>query len=394
MAVTFHLTHACNLRCSYCYTGEKIHVGMSPDTAEEAIQFTLREAKLTNVTVIDIIFFGGEPLLKRSLLYSIVDRFNELLASDSAMKATYKLSTNGILLKKDVMVELANRKIYVSVSLDGAPEVHDAHRVGLRGEPTSQQLQHLIPEWLEWNPCMNVTCVVIPSTASKLDESVDWLVAQGFHYVTVTLDYSADWSSQDFKQLEKALKRLATIYERWHLKNKKVFVSCLDVKIQSHTRINMAACRCSFGISEFSISPSGRLYPCVQFVQEDDTNDYVIGSIQDGFDADKRAYLKQQSQLDKSECTGCAIVDRCSKWCTCINYASTGTLTQASPVLCEYERIAVPIADKLAHRLWKKRNHTFIHKQYNPSFPILNFIENLVLEDASDATYETTKIDR
>ncbi len=387
LSVTFHLTHACNLRCTYCYTGEKIHIGMNRETAEKAIQFTMREAESNNVTDLEIVFFGGEPLLKSSLLYHIVDRFNELLAIGSKTRVSYKLSTNGLLLGKEVMQELGRRRVYVSVSLDGPPEVHDAYRVGLRGESTSERLQALIPGWLEWNPCMNVTCVVVPETASRLDRSVEWLVAQGFNYVTVTLDYSAAWSLDDFKQLRQALERLAAIYERWHTSEKKVFVSCFDLRIQSHTRMNQASCRCSFGSSEFSISPSGRLYPCVQFVQEDDKSAFVIGDIEHGFDEAKRSHLRQQSMLSKPECAGCAIADRCSKWCTCINYASTGTLTQASPVLCEYERVAVPIADRLAHRLWKKRNHNFIHKHYNPSFPVLNFIENLVLEEVSHETH-------
>ena len=46
-------------------------------------------------------------------------------------------------------------------------------------------------------------------------------------------------------------------------------------------------------------------------------------------------------------------------------------------VLCEYERMLHPIADRLAARLYKARNPMFLQRHYNPAFPVLSFLEDL-----------------
>ena len=75
MDVTLCLTHACNLRCDYCYAGPKSARRMSWDTARNAIDFTLARTleqaeRLKCQPVCQLGFFGGEPLLEWDLLVS------------------------------------------------------------------------------------------------------------------------------------------------------------------------------------------------------------------------------------------------------------------------------------------------------------------------------------
>ena len=60
---TLHLTHDCNLRCSYCYGGEKGGGRMSSETADAAVAFAAREARRQGAQHLEVVFFGGEPLL-------------------------------------------------------------------------------------------------------------------------------------------------------------------------------------------------------------------------------------------------------------------------------------------------------------------------------------------
>ena len=116
VSATFHLTHACNLRCTYCYTGEKTSVGMSRETAQRAVEFCLAQAGRDEAEHLEIVFFGGEPLLKHSLLCEIVDL---LRASAGAMRVSFKMSTNGLLLTETVVDDLARQEVFISLSLDG-----------------------------------------------------------------------------------------------------------------------------------------------------------------------------------------------------------------------------------------------------------------------------------
>ncbi|MDP6116331.1 MAG: radical SAM protein [Planctomycetota bacterium] len=383
LSVTFHLTHSCNLRCTYCYTGEKSGKGMTRETADRAVDFAIEEARAQGAQHLEVVFFGGEPLMRMELLCYIAD---ETTRRASDLRVSFKLSTNGLLLTEDKIRELSARQIYISISIDGAPEVQDAQRPNLLGEGTSSKLSEVIERLLEWNPCTNVTCVVTPWSAGSLDESVMWLFEQGFAYVSPALDYSAPWTPADLARLELSLRRLADWYVENTLDGMKFYLSCFDERIQTWTKGPLQTReRCSIGIRQFSIAPSGRLYPCVQFVRDDADSGMVIGDIHSGFDEEKRMEVNCQSEAEKPECDGCTLHSRCSSWCACVNWQSTGHIDRASPLVCQYEQVLMPIADDVGKRLWKQRNPNFVHKHYNPAFPVLSFAEQLMIEEIDHA---------
>ncbi len=101
----------------------------------------------------------------------------------------------------------------------------------------------------------------------------------------------------------------------------------------------------------------------------------MIGHVREGFNESCRNYITSASEAEKPECSGCRLRDRCSSWCACINFMSTGSIEKASPVVCHHERMLMPIVDEVANRLWKKRNRFFVHKHYNPDYPVFSHLE-------------------
>ena len=383
ISANFHLTHNCNLRCAYCYTGEKFGGGMTQETADQAVDFCLAEAERQDAGHVEFIFFGGEPLMKLDLLCRIVDRaVAEMSVQTGERRVSFKMSTNGVLLSERAVAMLAPRGVYVSISLDGDPQLQAQQRPDAAGRDVSRQLDAAITRLLRWNPCATVNCVTTPHSAGRLDESVQWLFQRGFAYVQTTLDYSGDWSRRSLNELARAYERLGDWYVKQTRAGRKFYLSCFDTRIRSWARGPLDRSeRCFIGHRQFSIAPSGRLYPCVQFVQEDREDRFVIGHVGTGFDPDKQRALSGCAEQEKPECGGCVLLDRCSSWCACINWQGTGRLDQASPLVCEHERLLMPIADRVANRLWKSRSSAFLHKHYNPAFPVLSFAEDLVIRE-------------
>ncbi|MDR2474316.1 MAG: 4Fe-4S cluster-binding domain-containing protein [Bacteroidales bacterium] len=64
MHVTLHITTGCNLNCRYCYSPPTSRNDMSQQTAFQAIDFISENYPVNT----GIIFFGGEPLLKKDLI--------------------------------------------------------------------------------------------------------------------------------------------------------------------------------------------------------------------------------------------------------------------------------------------------------------------------------------
>ena len=373
LSVTFHLTHHCNLRCTYCYTGEKLPIAMQYDTIDQAIVFIEKELQKLNTNQLHITFFGGEPLLEKEKIFYIIRTFDE----KDGLEVSYRMSTNGTLLTEDLMQELYTNSVFVSLSIDGHPEAHNTHRLDAGGKPTSRKVEKAAEIMLRYNPATNVTCVISPDTVSQLCASVDYLFNLGFRYITTTLDYTADWQLEHFSVLKKSHQQLSRWYIKRMKENERFYLSFFDERIRSRTYKPIEACeRCLIGSTkQFSIAPNGELYPCIQFVKTHSLPEFMIGHISTGFDTSCQQYIHHLSEKEKPECSGCKLESRCSKWCSCINFMSTGRIDQASPIVCYNEKILIEIVDKTADKLWKSRNIHFLHKHYNEDYPIISHFE-------------------
>ncbi|MDN5346355.1 MULTISPECIES: radical SAM protein [Petrotoga] len=129
------VTEDCNLRCKYCaYSGNyynmRIHrqVYMESSIAKEAVKKylnTLKETKRRNPYLKPIIgFYGGEPLLNFDLIKEVINYAKKIYKG-----CFFTLTTNGILLRKEIADFLAQNEVAIAVSLNGQREEHDRLRV-------------------------------------------------------------------------------------------------------------------------------------------------------------------------------------------------------------------------------------------------------------------------
>jgi MoaA/NifB/PqqE/SkfB family radical SAM enzyme len=116
------LTHACNLRCGFCYTDSPRHTLLrTPDLPDEDWHRIASEA--ADLGVIELVLTGGEPFLRRDLVLALLD---EMSGRDVGLT----LNTNGWFVDDDIADRLAEVPgLQVDISIDGAtPALHDASR--------------------------------------------------------------------------------------------------------------------------------------------------------------------------------------------------------------------------------------------------------------------------
>ena len=154
--MVLNVTNQCNLSCKYCYEyGEDKIVDtengkqpkfMSEETARESVDFMLKESgdnKVAHVT-----FFGGEtllnfPVLKKTIAYA------RQRAAELGKEVDFSLTTNGTLLKPDVIEFLAENQVGVTISIDGPKEVQDKFRVFHNGSGSYDVVAPKIKELLK-----------------------------------------------------------------------------------------------------------------------------------------------------------------------------------------------------------------------------------------------------
>lgn len=371
MHYTIHLTNGCNMNCKYCYVHHEPAAVMSIETAKKAVDLASKERDKPS----GIIFFGGEPLLCKDLIYEIVE-YSRWVEKKEHCSFYFKLTTNGLLLDEEFMDISLKENIFIALSHDGIEQAHDKYRIDMNSKGTFSRLSDKIGLLLRNRPNSPVMLVVNPDTVNYYYDSVVYLYERGFRYIICSLNYEAAWTEKHIRQLKKQYEKLSELYITKTMAEEKFYLSPFEVKISSYINGgNYCYERCELGKKQVSISPEGLIYPCVQFVGEEQ---YCIGDVDVGIDKSAQHRLYMLNEGEKESCKACALKRRCNHYCGCMNKQSTGSVNEVSPVQCSHERILIPIADKMAEKLYKKRNALFIQKHYNDMFPIISMIEDRV----------------
>lgn len=373
LSVSIHLTHQCNLACDYCYTGAKIDVSMSKDILHQTLSFIHAYIQEEQVKQLTIIFFGGEPLLE---WHSIREIHNVVATWDFLEGLHFQMSTNGTLITESIMRELVQRDVHTSISMDGTPEMHNIHRKNRGGTPSAHKIEEAAKTMLKWNPCTNVTCVITPETAHSVHDGANYLFDLGFRYITTTLDYSTKWTLDDFKRLKQSYHLLADWYKKKMWSEERFYLSFFDERIRTRSQKPIQAHeKCGMGTYQLSIAPNGEIYPCIQFVKTGGLPEFLIGHVREGIFKESQRFYYDKSKDQHTDCSGCLLKNRCSTWCSCVNFMDTGRVDEPSPIACMNERILIEIVDRTADELWNNRNNMFIHKFYNENYPIYAYLD-------------------
>lgn len=376
MHFTLHLTTECNYRCRYCYTptDKPQHIEMDESRIDDIIRFAVS----TGSGNIGMIFFGGEPLLKKDLIYYAVRRCREEEAkAENKFRFYFKITTNGYYLDEEFLKFSKEHSISIGLSIDGIAEAHNINRKCITGEDTFEILNSKLDMILKYQPYTNAMMVISPNNVRQYSESVKFLVERGFRYIIASLNYAGDWRDDDLPILERELEKIADYYKQWTLEERKFYYSPFEMKMATHINGNCDNYYgCEFGMKQVSVAPDGKIYPCVQFVKDGISNtEYSIGDIYSGF-TENKSVLYSASKVEKETCKDCAINDRCYNTCSCLNWQTTGSIATVSPFLCVTEQMTIRIADKLAEELYALKAPMFMQKHYNKLYPMLSMIED------------------
>lgn len=333
--ITLMLTHACNLRCSYCYTGAKVERAMPLDVGYRSIDRAM--ASLNRLGTLDIGFFGGEPLLQAAMIKTLsVHARQQARLRD--LKLSLSMTTNATVTGPDAWVVMMMPDLDLAISCDGSPEIHDRHRVTPAGSGTALRVTATIRQLVAASREFRVVMVVRPDTLEHLPRSIRYLQSLGVRSIHPSLDLWTGWGVEDIARLEHIVAKCANVWRR-SLPN--LGLSWFDEKAGMLTGASIGeTSRCGFGRGEIAVAPSGRLYPCERLIGEDDpTNPMALpGNAMDGAD-----FLKTSQSPERSHaaCDACAMTSECDTVCRCSNYVRTGNISTPDRLLCAFNQACI-----------------------------------------------------
>ena len=177
----FVVTLRCNQKCSYCHAssvdeGSESCFDMNFKTARRCVELTFMSPSLN----IKIEFQGGEPLLNFEIVKEIVEYAQEL--NQRAQKhLEFTICTNLLALDQSKLNYIRSKDIYISTSLDGPRDIHDAYRkTRLGGGSYNTVIQNLSQATKELGrDKISALMTVTPYNINKLREVVDEYLTQG-----------------------------------------------------------------------------------------------------------------------------------------------------------------------------------------------------------------------
>jgi uncharacterized protein len=131
-------TERCNFRCTYCY--EDFSIGrMSAETIQGIKR--LIDSRLGSLESLCISWFGGEPLLARSVVEEVSEHAVRLAAERPDLVYEGDMTTNGFLLDTVAVERLARLGIGLfQISLDGPEPLHNGTRVRGNGKGSFREI--------------------------------------------------------------------------------------------------------------------------------------------------------------------------------------------------------------------------------------------------------------
>ena len=339
-ALCLHVAHSCNLACSYCFAGQGKYHGkdalMSFETGKRAFDFLIENSGTRRNLEVD--FFGGEPLLNWDVVKKLVG-YARSIEKEKNKNFRFTLTTNGVLIDDEV-IEFANKEMSnVVLSLDGRKDVHDRFRVDYAGKGSYDKIlpkfKKLVESRKGENYYMRGTFTHFNTDFTK---DIFHMADLGFRELSMepvvcSPDSPSALTEEDlpvlFEQYEILAKEM--IRRRKSGEGFTFYHYMLDLK--NGPCIYKRISGCGSGTEYMAVTPKGDLYPCHQFVGEEE---YCLGNIWDGVkNTDVQDKFRLCNAYSREECRDCWAKLYCSGGCAANSYHATGSVNGVYKYGCE-----------------------------------------------------------
>jgi len=346
--LVLNVTNHCNLSCKYCYeygedrlaTPEGKPKFMNAETARASVDYLIGQSP--GRRAIHLTFFGGETLLNFPLVRQTIEYARER-AQAAGKYIDFSLTTNGTLLRPEIIEYLAENRVGVTISLDGPREMNDSLRVFKNGQGSYDIIEPKVRELLKRH-----TTRPIAARVTLTSQVVDVLKIYrhlkndlGFHevgFAPVTTSpirlYAIGTNGLD--HILKQFTELAQEYLEYALRDQHHgFSNVSDTLGELHSGISKAH-PCGAGLGLLGVGPSGDIAPCHRFV---DSDTHKLGHISTGVDRSKQADFLDRGHLSrKPECHTCWARPVCSGGCYHEAYVRYGDTGHANLHYCDWIR--------------------------------------------------------
>ncbi len=358
-AICLHVAHGCNMDCEYCFAGKGDYSGksgiMSAEVGKRALDYLVENSGTRRHLEVD--FFGGEPLINWDVCKEIVAYGRELEKKHNKI-FNFTLTTNGVLIDEDV-IDFTNREMgNVVLSMDGRRDTHDRMRHSKTGEGTydliMDNFRALVDSRVRNAERSPEYYMRGTYTAYNKDFAADVLAMAdlGFRETSiepVVSDPDVPYAlhEEDLPQLYEEYEKLAKEMLAREERGEGFSFYHYTVDLTGGPCIYKRVAGCGVATEYLAVTPTGDLYPCHQFVGDDDM---IVGNIYDGITHPETVSIFRNGNniYTRDDCKDCWARLYCAGGCAANNYHSNGDINKVYRFGCKLHRKRIECALMMA----------------------------------------------
>jgi uncharacterized protein len=328
--LTIATTYRCNLGCRYCYAGGgNYYSGLKIDTDDRTVEQVIELVFNLYDEVLNVMFFGGEPLLNFPLIKHTIAYINK----HQKKPPQYSIITNGTIFTEEIMSFIKNNKIRLVISLDGPKWIHNENRPFKSGKGSfdiiKKNINNLRKKGIEFEIETTYTAKHIDNGITVIS-LIEYFRSIGASKVNISTEIGIEKGKNDnYKSKIIGLFIDAIKYSMDVFKKEGIFVLSLIEEVlksfskEKDKRIDF----CPAGYSVLAFDPLGNPYPCHMFFNKEK---FIL----------KNRYTNViPTKLDFDSCKRCSIKDICT---SCIGrmYFTNENIIKPNEFDCTFKKAA------------------------------------------------------
>jgi uncharacterized protein len=289
---------------------------------------------------LEIIFFGGEPLLELPLMRDMVS-YARTLEEAGRGPFSFGFPTNGTLLTDKVIDFCRAEHIAVTLSMDG-DEGASSGRITAGGNGSFRRVRKALADLRDAGLAFDVKMTVTPENAGAFSRSVSFLIEEGARIIDWSPALNLPWRRVDLAQYRKELFRTARQYVK-HLRSPSpVELVELEADMSALGRGRaFGSGLCGAGTSYLAVGAGGEIYPCHAFFSG---TRYVMGNLKEGISDKSFIFFNKLSSAHMRGCEPCGLGNVCRR-CLAVN-ALAGSVLVVPGRSCSAAKIGLEVAGR------------------------------------------------
>ncbi|HEK8828354.1 TPA: thioether cross-link-forming SCIFF peptide maturase [Clostridioides difficile] len=345
-ALCLNVAHDCNLKCKYCFAAQGDFGGekelMSFEVGKAAIDYLIANSGSRKNLEID--FFGGEPLMNFEVVKQLVD-YGRSVEKDYNKNIRFTITTNGVLLNDEIIDYINENMHNVVLSLDGRKEVNDNMRPTLNDKGSYDITLPRFKKLVEKREKDKYYYIRGTFTRDNLDFSKDVMHFADLGFKLTSVEPVVGDESNPYALREEDLPKIFEEYEKFA-------VEYADRQLQGdgfkffHFMIdlNQGPCvikritGCGAGNEYLSVTPNGDIYPCHQFVGNEEFKMANIFDEEIVLPENLKNMFREAHVYTKEECKQCWNKFYCSGGCHANAINFNNDISKPYELGCEMQR--------------------------------------------------------